>query len=190
MESGTTGLLTVSVREHSYGVLLLDELEKAEPALFNILLTILDEGYFNDGFGKKVDCRNLVIIATSNAASDVIYEKQVNDKNLIDYLVERKLYDPEFLNRFDGIVVYNSLTDESARILTKRFIDTIAQAIQKQHGVKLIVSDEQVMRLVNAYYNPKFGARNMERAIRDEIEDKVAKIILEGTTKQGDIIRL
>ncbi len=190
MESGNPGLLTAAIRQHSYGVLLLDELEKADPQLLNIFLTIFDEGYFTDGFGKKVDCKNLVVIATSNAAADVIYEKQVNSKDLIDYLIEKKLYMPEFLNRFDGIIVYESLTTESIRKLTKYMIERVARKIQDLHHISLMVSDEYITNLVKTYYNPKFGARNMERAVRDEIEDKIAKSLLENSVKTGDIIRL
>lgn len=191
IDSKNPGLLTAAIRETPYGVLLLDELEKANKDLLNIFLTLLDEGYFTDGFGKKIDCRNLVVIATSNAASDKLYKNaHMENKDIINYLIEQKLFSPEFLNRFDGIVIYKPLTEESIILIARKIIDEIAQDILKLYKIKLIVSDEYLSLLAHKGYDPKFGARNMERLIRDEIEDKVAKMVLENQTKEGDIIRL
>lgn len=201
MDSKNPGLLTAAIRENPYGVLLLDELEKANKDLLNIFLTILDEGYFTDGFGKKIDCKNLVVIATSNAGSDYLYKLQekpprfenpVEDRTseVINYLIEQKLFSPEFINRFDGIVVYKPLTEESILLIAHKMIDVIREDILKLHKVKLIVSNEYLSGVAHKGYDPKFGARNMERLIRDEIEDKVAKMILENKVKEGDIIRL
>ena len=165
------GLLTKTIREQSYGVLLLDEIEKADKDMLNIFLTIIDEGYFTDGMGKKVDCKNLIIIATSNA----------KDENV---------FSPEFLNRFDGIIRFESLNQESIGILTKKIIERISIDIFKLYKVKIFVSEKTINLVSKKGFDPKYGARNLERTIRDEIEDKVAKIILSDKAKQGDVINL
>ena len=170
-DMNSPGLLTKTIREQSYGVLLLDEIEKADKDMLNIFLTIVDEGYFTDGMGKKVDCKNLIIIATSNA----------KDENV---------FSPEFLNRFDGIIRFESLNQESIGILTKKIIERISIDIFKLYKVKIFVSEKTINLVSKKGFDPKYGARNLERTIRDEIEDKVAKIILSDKAKQGDVINL
>jgi ATP-dependent Clp protease ATP-binding subunit ClpC len=173
MENNNPGLLTATIRENPYGVLLLDEIEKADKELLNIFLTILDEGYFTDGFGKKIDCKNLVVVATSNAGED--YEK---------------IFLPEFLNRFDGVVIFKPLSQNAIIQIARTIIDQVSGDIYKLHKVKLQVSNEYISIIAQSGYDPKFGARNMERLIRDEIEDKVAKMILENKVKENDVISL
>lgn len=169
--SGNPGLLSSSIRENPYGVLLLDEIEKADHDLINIFLTVIDEGYFTDGAGKRVDCKNLVIIATSNAPT-------VN------------VFSPEFLNRFDGIVTFKSLSPEAIIAIAKKMLEKIGKDIFQLHKVTLKVSSEYLNALVQKSYDPKFGARNLERLISEEIEDKVAKMILADKVKEGDVISL
>jgi ATP-dependent Clp protease ATP-binding subunit ClpA len=165
------GLLTQTIREQSYGVLLLDEIEKADHDLLNIFLTIVDEGYFIDGLGKKVDCKNLVIIATSNAQNEDVFS-------------------PEFLNRFDGIIGFKSLNKESIKVIAKKIIEKISVDIFKLYKVKILVSEKTLDYVSKKGFSPRFGARNLERTIRDEIEDKVAKIILAEKAKSGETINL
>jgi len=190
------GLLTESIRNNPYGVLLLDELEKANKDLLNIFLTIIDEGYFTDGFGKPVDCKNLIIVATSNAGSDQIYEelaRYVNSKEegwLINYLVSKKIFSPEFLNRFDQIVLYRPLEKESVFKIAKREVKKIEITIQKLYHINMTVTDDFLSKLIDREYDRKFGARNMERLIHDNIEDTIAKMILEKKVKEGDTVTL
>jgi ATP-dependent Clp protease ATP-binding subunit ClpA len=190
------GLLTQSVRNNPYGVLLLDELEKANRDLINIFLTIFDEGYFTDGFGKPVDCKNLIIVATSNAGSDQIYEELSRYDNpkeegwLINYLVSKKIFSPEFLNRFDQIVLYQPLEKESIFKIAKREVEKIGVTIKKLYHVNLTVTDTFLATLIERGYDRKFGARNMERLIHDNIEDRLAKMILEKKVKEGDTVTL
>ena len=165
------GLLTKTINEQSYGVLLLDEIEKADKDLINIFLTVIDEGYFIDGMGKKVDCKNLVIIATSNAQNE-------------------NFFSPEFLNRFDGVITFESLNKESIKILAKKIIEKISLDILKLYKVRIFVSEKTIDFVSKKGFNPRFGARNLERTIRDEIEDKVAKIILSEKAKPGETIHL
>ena len=193
------GLLTQTIREQSYGVLLLDEIEKADKDLINIFLTIVDEGYFIDGQGKRVDCKNLIIIATSNAGSDWLYQQStvenaymhsLQNNELIDYLIKNHIFSPEFLNRFDGVIAFQPLNKESINILAKKIIDRIIIDIFKLYKVKVIVSEKTLEVISQKSYNSRFGARNLERTIRDEIEDKVARIILSEKAKPGETIYL
>ncbi len=189
------GLLTESIRNYPYGVLLLDELEKANKDLINIFLTILDEGYFTNGFGKRVDCKNLIIIATSNAGADIMFQQQNPDTstpkiNVIEYLVENHLFSPEFLNRFDGVIVYNSLDQNAALKIARGMLKVVEEQVYSLYKVKVLVSDATLESIIANNYDPKFGARNMERALRQHIEDTVAKIILEDKAKEGDTISL
>lgn len=170
-DSTNPGLLTQTVRKQSYGVLLLDEIEKADKDLINIFLTIVDEGYFIDGMGKKVDCKNLIIIATSNAQNQDIFP-------------------PEFLNRFDGIITFQSLNQQSIKILAKKIINKISVDILKLYKIKVDVSEKTLEIVSQKGYDPRFGARNLERTIRDEIEDKVAKLIFDDKVKPGETISL
>jgi len=183
------GLLSRAIREHPYGVLLLDEIEKADHDLLNIFLTILDEGYFTDGFGRRVDCKNLIIIATSNAASEAIY-KNPNLPNIPNYLIEHEIFSPEFLNRFDGVIVYQPLTQPSLFLIAKKMIETISKDIYALYKVYIKVSEASINQLIEKAYDPRFGARNLERTIRTQIEDTLAKIILEKPVKEGEIISL
>lgn len=214
IETGNPGLLTKEVREHPYGVLLLDEIEKADRDLLNIFLTVLDEGYFTDGYGHRVDCKNLIIIATSNAGAAYIFEKlqknpQVippqslnnngeipNDyqnkfqQELLRYLVEKGIFAPEFLNRFDGIVAYQPLTDNNATLIARKFLQQVTEEIFSLYKVKVRISDHTLNEITQKGYDPAFGARDMERILRHDIEDRLAKMILEGKAKEGDVIQL
>lgn len=194
-ETNMPGLLTKAIREKPYGVLLLDELEKADEDLLNIFLTLLDEGYIMDGSGKRVDCKNLVIIATSNAGSALFCSALENapspDCNSItNYLIEQKIFSPEFLNRFDGIIVYKKISKESMVRIAKQMVGRIQEDIKKLYNVTVMVSDTYVKKLIDIKYNEKFGARDMERLISEGIENTVSQRILENTAKSGDIINL
>jgi len=172
METNNPGLLVNAIRENPYCVLLLDEIEKADHDLINIFLTLLDEGYITDGFGKRVDCKNTIIIATSNAA----------DIN--------RAFAPEFLNRFDGVIVYKSLTTTTINELTKRMISQIAENLYKLYQIKINISPETMENLSRKGFDPQYGARNLERVITQELEDKVAKLILEKKAVAGQTIML
>ena len=189
METGNPGLLTKAIREKPYGVLLLDELEKANRDLINIFLTLLDEGYFTDGFGKRVDGKNLVIIATSNAGADLSYS-YASSTNFIDELINRQLFSPEFLNRFDGVVVFKPLTNQSILDLAKKMVEKIKQDLYQLYRVKIIIDENFLKKIVEENYNEKFGARNLERILREKIEDKLAKIILAKKPKEEEVIEI
>lgn len=219
LESGLPGLFTQAIREKPYAVLLLDELEKAHPDLINIFLTIIDEGYFTDGFGRRVDCKNLIIIGTSNAGADYIYKQQTvmnkinnvigsnseaipsstiaaspvaprNDSGIINYLIQNKIYSPEFLNRFDGVVVYNPISDNTLLTLAKRMSKSIQDTIFSLYKIRISVKDETLIEIIKKHYNPAFGARNLEHVVTQEIEDKIAIRLLENKMGEGSVVSL
>ena len=171
MNSSEPGLLAKAIREKPYGVLLLDEIEKADKDLLNIFLTVIDEGYLTDGFGRLVDCKNLVIVATSNAK-------------------EIETFPPEFLNRFDGVVTFNQLSPKTLRLIADKILDDLSKDVFELHKVKIKINEQTINSLIEKGYDTRYGARNMERTIRDEVEDKVAKLILEEKVKPGETIEL
>ena len=184
------GLMTETIRNQQYGTLLLDELEKAHKDLLNIFLTVFDEGYFTDGYGKKVDCTNLIIIATSNAGADFIYSQveagtppESLSETLIDHLVTDDIFAPEFLNRFDGVIVYKPLYKEAIIDIAARTLETIKADAQKDHGLQIQFSPEFVSTMVDQGYDPRFGARNLRRLIQEKVEDTIAKAVLSSTTQ-------
>jgi len=213
MESGLPGILTQAIRERNYAVLLLDELEKAHPDLINIFLTVIDEGYFTDGFGKRVDCKNLMIIGTSNAGADFIYKQQQllqkldtgasggsdlgvsltradSLSQLVDYLIQNKIYSPEFLNRFDGVIVYNAISDEAVITIARKMALSVQTTLADLYNIHLTISDKTLLDIVHAHYNPRFGARNLEHVVTAEIEDKIATLLLEKKIEEGTVLTL
>ncbi|PIY72447.1 hypothetical protein COY87_00895, partial [Candidatus Roizmanbacteria bacterium CG_4_10_14_0_8_um_filter_33_9] len=192
IDSGIPGLLSKAIRETPYAVLLLDEIEKADKNLLNIFLTILDEGYFTDGFGKRVDCKNLIIISTSNAGADYIFQSgaALTQDMLIQHLISKALFSPEFLNRFDGVVLYNPITDMSIIALARKMIVSIKETIYSLYKIKVEVSETTLADIIKRGYNPAFGARNLDRIIAQELEDRIAKLILEKKVSEGETIQL
>ncbi len=190
MEKGIPGQMTEKVRELPYGVLLLDEIEKAHKDLLNIFLTVLDEGYFADGAGKKVDCRHLIVIATSNAASNDLFNKKVAQTQLMDFLVQGRFFSPEFLNRFDGVIAYEILDQTALFDLGKKIIAENAKQLFQLHKVQVYVQDQTLKNLIAKAYKPEFGARNLKREISSELESQVAKLILEGKVKEGSVVTI
>ncbi|OGK18325.1 hypothetical protein A3G67_03455 [Candidatus Roizmanbacteria bacterium RIFCSPLOWO2_12_FULL_40_12] len=184
------GLLTEKIRELPYGVLLLDEIEKAHKDLANIFLTILDEGYFADGYGKHVDCKNLIIVATSNAASTELFKNKISQEQLTDFLIENKLFSPEFLNRFDGVIGYQAFDQTALFDLGKKIIRENSDRLYKLHKIKVEVSDQTLKNLITNAYKPEFGARNLQRVISEEIDSQIAKLILEEKVKENSAVSL
>lgn len=194
--TGNPGLMTKAIREKPYGILLLDEIEKADKNLLNIFLSLLDEGYYTDGSGKRVDGKNLIIIATSNAGSDYL-TKLIQDKNTVDlnkkmmtYVIEKKIFTPEFLNRFDGVITFNPLSKEGVKAIGIKMLDLIKRQIFDSYKITVNVSPQTLDTLIEKHYDPTFGARNLQRLIQYEIEDKISKMILSNQVKEGGIINL
>lgn len=182
------GILTETIRNNPYGVLLLDEIEKSNPKLLNIFLTILDEGYFTDGFGKKVDCKNLIIIATSNAGSDLIFNnlnKTINDNFFINYLIEKKFFSPEFLNRFDSIIFYQPLSEKTYLQIGKKVINLIKKEFFDLYQINIEVSENYLLKLIKTKVDPRFGARNLNRIIKEETENKIINYLLKNKISEN-----
>jgi len=193
--SGNPGLLVSAIREKPYGVLLLDEIEKANHDLINIFLTLFDEGYITDSLGKPVDCKSLVLIATSNAGALEFYKQTTNSANKIDadimnYLIENRLFTPEFLNRFDGVIAFRPLSDATALTIAYGMVAQIATNVLSLHDVKIKVSDETLKSIIATHFNPAYGARNLARAIQEHIENVIAQQVLSGEAKKGTTISL
>lgn len=178
------GYLTEAVRKSPFTLLLLDEIEKAHPDILNIFLQVMDDGRLTDNMGRTIDFTNVILIATSNAGSPAIQEgirqglplEQIKD-NLIN--VELKPYfRPEFLNRFDGIVVYKPLAAEEIKTIARLMLDKIAKRLEDKHGIILEVAEEAVGELAAAGFDPVFGARPLRRVIQEKVEDGLTNILL------------
>lgn len=175
------GQLTEAVRRKPYSVILLDEIEKAHPEVFNILLQMLDEGRITDSKGRTVDFKNTIIIMTSNIGSSHLLE-QSGDIEKARELVMGDLhrhFRPELLNRMDDIVLFNPLTENHMRGIVYKLIEELQERLSEQH-ITLDLSDETVSYIAKAAYNPSFGARPLKRYIQKEVETLLAKELLKG----------
>ncbi len=193
---GRPGILASMVREHPYGVLLLDEFEKTRPEVHDLFLQIFDEGMFSDARGKRVSARNLIIIATSNAASDLIWQlaEQGEDlvarqRELIDAVIARGVFKPELINRFDEVVVYRPLDQTAIRAIARIMLNELASRIREK-GIELTITEELIDVLVREGYDPQFGARPMRRALTDMVEQAVALRMVSGTAEPGSTVTL
>lgn len=179
------GQLTEAIRRRPYAVILLDEIEKAHTEVFNLLLQVLDDGRLTDGQGRTVDFRHSVVIMTSNLGSDVILEEaDAHRRSDQVQALLRQAFRPEFLNRIDEVVLFDRLSDAEIREVARLAIADTAKRLQSQH-IRLEVTDAALDWIVQAGYNPEFGARPLRRVIRRDLEDPVALRVLEGTVVPG-----
>jgi len=178
------GQLTEAVRRRPYSVLLFDEIEKAHPDVFNIFLQVLDDGRLTDSQGRVVDFKNTIIIMTSNIGSQYFLDENVGD---IRSKIEGHLgeyFRPEFINRIDEVLLFNKLDRSSLRKIVDIQLDKVASRLE-QRNRKLKVEDDAKDFLMEKGYNPAFGARPLKRAIQNEIENKIAQLVLEGKFAEG-----
>ncbi|MEK7639206.1 MAG: AAA family ATPase [Patescibacteria group bacterium] len=191
-----SGVLADMLREHPYSVLLLDEFEKAAKTVHDLFLQILDEGRFTDARNTKVNARNTIIIATSNAGSQLII-KTVQQRNelahlsqyIIDNIIREGLFRPELINRFDSTIIFEPLSHEEQAQVASLMLGELYTRI-KERGYDLQVTKDLLEVLVQKGYSPEFGARPMQRVLQDIIEEKVAKKIIAGAVERGDTITL
>lgn len=196
------GQLTEKVRRKPYSVVLFDEIEKAHPDVFNMLLQILEDGRLTDSQGRTVDFKNTVIIMTSNVGARLITEKQkalgfISDENEkeqdnknIKELVMGELqnvFRPEFLNRVDDIIVFNKLTQDEIKQIASKMLDVLAKRLEKLN-VKITFSDEAVTAIADKGFDENYGARPLRRAIQSEIEDVLSEKMLEGSVKENSSV--
>ncbi len=190
------GLLTTKVRENPFSLILLDEFEKAHPDILNLFLQVFDEGHLTDGAGRKVDFKNSLIIATSNAGYQIILEaikekKQMSEikTDLLDFLFKEGVFRPELLNRFDAVVVFRSLTKENLLDIAGLLLRKLKNNLD-QKGIDLIITDNLKEKIVELGYSPIFGAREMRRVIQDKLENVLAVALLSGQIKRGDRVEI
>jgi ATP-dependent Clp protease ATP-binding subunit ClpB len=184
------GQLTEAVRRRPYAVVLLDEIEKAHPDVFNTLLQIMDDGRLTDGQGRTVSFTNTVLIMTSNVGSDRIVGEQVDEK--IREGIEEVLaatFKPEFLNRIDDTVIFHRLSKEDIGRIVELQVDQLVGRV-RERGIEIELSDEARTLLGNLGYDPTYGARPLKRVIQKQLVDKLALAILEGEFAEGDTVRV
>ena len=197
------GQLSERVRRNPYSILLFDEIEKAHPDVFNVLLQVLDDGHITDSQGRKVDFKNTVIIMTSNAgASNIVTPKKLGFFSETDEKADydrmksavmeevKHIFKPEFLNRIDDIIVFHSLTKEHIRKIVAIMMNEISDRALDQMGIHLHTSEGVLRLLAEAGFDPVYGARPLRRAIQNKVEDLLAEEILGGRIHRGDQVRL
>jgi len=186
------GYLTEAVRRRPYSVILMDEIEKAHPDVFNILLQVLDDGRLTDGHGRTVDLRNTVIVMTSNLGSQRIQSLADEGYDAMKEAVMEVVgqhFRPEFINRVDEMVVFHPLNREQIREIAGIQLDRLRQRLES-HGFGLMVSDTALDLLGEAGFDPVYGARPLKRSIQNEIENPLAQKILSGGYASGDTIQV
>ena len=194
------GQLSEQVRRHPYSVVLLDEVEKAHPDVFNLLLQVLDEGFLTDSKGRKVDFRNTIIIMTSNLGSRSLFDQNAVGFNAdnADQAKERQskveqaikqFFRPEFLNRIDETIVFDELDKKQLRSIVTLLTHKLVERLQKK-GITLKLSRAALDKIVQDGYDPENGARPLKRAIQNDIEDKVAEMLITGEVQKGDTLKI
>jgi ATP-dependent Clp protease ATP-binding subunit ClpB len=184
------GYLTEAVRRKPYAVILFDEVEKAHPDVFNVLLQVLDDGRMTDGQGRTVDFKNTVIVMTSNLGSHEIQRLAGEELDVIKDTVMgevRKHFRPEFINRIDEIVVFHALDNSQIQAIAKIQLKRLEQRLAAQ-DMKLDVSDAALAEVAKVGFDPLYGARPLKRAIQQQIENPVARLVLEGRFGPKDVI--
>lgn len=197
------GQLSEKVRRNPYSVILFDEIEKAHPDVFNILLQVLDDGHITDAQGRKIDFKNTILIMTSNAGAESIISPKRLGFASVDDSVEKyrfmkdrvmeevkRLFKPEFLNRIDEIIVFHPLDKDNMKKIIDIMLGTIMKRTKQQMNITLRVADESKEFLVDKGYDEKYGARPLRRTIQSQLEDKLAEQILDGQVKNGDEVEI
>ena len=185
------GQLTESVRRRPYSVVLFDEIEKAAPEVFNVLLQILDDGRLTDGQGRTVDFKNTVIIMTSNVGTAWLHEFDGMDEDEIQHTVRQRLreegFRPEFINRIDEVIVFHQITRSQMMNIVDIQVNRLRPRLAERH-ITLHLSDTARELLANMGYDPQFGARPLKRTIQKEVENRIARALLDGTVRDGDTV--
>ena len=197
------GQLSEKVRRNPYSVILFDEIEKAHPDVFNILLQVLDDGHITDAQGRKVDFKNTIIIMTSNAGAQSIvspkklgFGSEEDEKQDYEYMKNgvmeevKRIFKPEFLNRIDETIVFHALTKKDMKQIVTLLSRTLVERCEKQMNIELHIRDSVKAYIVEQAYDPKYGARPLRRMIQNKIEDELAEEILAGKIHRGDTVEV
>ena len=197
------GQLSEKVRRNPYSVILFDEIEKAHPDVFNILLQVLDDGHITDAQGRKINFKNTILIMTSNAGAENIIspkrlgfvsvdDEQENYRFMKDRVMEevKSIFKPEFINRIDEVMVFHPLNKENMKDIVSIMLGTISKRTKQQMGISLHVTEDGREYLIEKGYDPKYGARPLRRTIQSLVEDRLAEQILDGAVKEGDQVEV
>ncbi len=194
--TGATGELTSAITDRPFSLVLFDEFEKSPKEIYNLFLTLLDEGYISDAKGKKVDAKNSIIIATSNAGSEFIREninKGIRGEELknalLEYIQKENLFSPELLNRFDAVVVFSPLSEGHLREVAKLQLIELNRRLSPKE-ISIAITSELVKQLALIGHNRQFGGREMRRVIAEKIEDEIARRLLENKVKKGEAMEI
>lgn len=185
-------LLVNECREHPYSVLLLDEFEKTDQQTHHLFLTVFDEGYLKDKEGKKVSFKNMIIICTSNAAAEFIRQKVktgLKAAEVVEHVLQKNIFSPELINRFDGTIVFEPLTLEHVASISRLMLAKLTDRLQEKE-ISLRVDSSVYPEVAKQGYHQEFGARPLKRLIADKIETKIAKLLLDNQIAKGDTIKL
>lgn len=183
------GQLTEAVRRHPYSIVLLDEIEKAHPDVFNVLLQILDDGHITDSKGVTVDFKNTIIIMTSNLGSEYAFEQDSTQRDEHYMQAVQAHFKPEFINRIDDIIVFNALDDRVLFEIAEKFVSELENRMTRR-DLKLSISDEAMKKIVELGSDVQYGARPMKRFIEQEIETKIAYAIIEEDPQEGAKVKV
>jgi len=195
------GQLTEKIRRRPYAVVLLDEIEKAHPDVFNMLLQIMEEGKLTDSFGRKIDFRNVVLIMTSNVGAEVIKNqatlgfRKTTEGQSYEAMKEQlmkvveKHFRPEFLNRVDGVIVFKALTKQDLQHIIQIELDDLKERLSN-YNITISLDDETLDFIIEKGFDPHFGARPLRRAIENHIEDPLAEELLRGRFVNGATIKV
>ena len=188
------GLLTTPVRETPFSLVLLDEIEKAHPDILNLFLQVLDEGHITDGQGRKIVFTNTIIICTSNAAASVIFKQveageKIDKDKLLGFLFEKNTFRPEFINRFDAVVVFHPLTKDNLMKIAQLSLQSLQKSL-KEKEIDFEFYEPLKEKIVELSYKPEFGAREMRRVVQDKIENVIAQGLISDQIKKGDRIEI
>ncbi len=187
------GLLTEAVRHQPFALLLLDEVEKAHPDILNVFLQVMEDGRLTDALGRTVDFTNLIIVVTSNAGTSYIQEQISQGRKTEDFkddLIKNKLqgiFRPEFLNRFDGVILFKPLTEEEIFTIAGLMLNKVKQRLELK-GIFFEVTKEAQRELAQAGFDPVFGARPLRRVIQEQVDNALAKFLLQGSLNRRDIV--
>jgi ATP-dependent Clp protease ATP-binding subunit ClpB len=185
------GQLTEAVRRRPYSVILLDEVEKAHPEVFDLLLQVLDEGRLTDGQGRTVDFRNVILILTSNLGSQYLVDPDLGWDSKVEAVnaLVRQAFKPEFVNRLDDIVIFSPLTEEDLGQIVSLYIDRLERRLADRR-LQLAVTPDARTWLAERGYDPAYGARPLRRLMQREIDDRLARSLLAGDIRDGDTVRV
>lgn len=190
------GALSTAIKNKPASLLLLDEIEKASKDIYNLFLTLLDEGYITDSFGKKIKTSHLFVVCTSNAGAEYIRqlvnqgEKSVNlQDKVVNYVLENDIFSPEFINRFDGVVVYEPLREVDLVKIARLILSDLSDNLKKKN-IEVKFSEDAIIKLAKDGYEPSLGARPMRRIVNLSIGDLIGKALIDGTIKEGDKVKI